>query len=81
VRRDFGEITPTTFQFISLANDPSQYITVGDMHIITGDADAVTRQLEAYVALGARHFMLRFVDFPSVAGLELFIDKVLPRFR
>jgi alkanesulfonate monooxygenase SsuD/methylene tetrahydromethanopterin reductase-like flavin-dependent oxidoreductase (luciferase family) len=81
VGRDFNEITPTTFQFVSLANDPTHYVTIGDMRIITGDADAVTRQLEAYVALGARHFMLRFVDFPSVAGLELFISKVLPRFR
>ena len=81
VGRDFTEITPTVFQFISLASDPSKYIAIGDMHIISGDADAVTRQLEAYVALGARHFMLRFVDFPSAAGLDLFISKVLPRFR
>jgi alkanesulfonate monooxygenase SsuD/methylene tetrahydromethanopterin reductase-like flavin-dependent oxidoreductase (luciferase family) len=81
VGRDFSELTPTTFQFVSLANDPAQYITINNMHIITGDADAVTRQLEAYVTLGARHFMLRFVDFPSIAGLELFINKVLPRFR
>lgn len=48
---------------------------------MVGDADDVTREIEAFVKLGARHFMFRFRDFPSSAGVELFLDKVLPRFR
>ncbi len=50
-------------------------------YIISGTPDTVTRQLEAFVRLGVRHFQLRFLDFPSTRGLELFAEKVLPRLR
>lgn len=46
-----------------------------------GTPDEVTAELERYVSLGVRHFILRFVDFPLLDGARLFVDEVLPRFR
>ena len=77
VGRDFEEITPTAFHFVNLSGKPSS----SPVYTLGEDPDAVTRQLEEYVALGARHFMLRFTDFPSTRGIEEFMQKVLPRFR
>jgi alkanesulfonate monooxygenase SsuD/methylene tetrahydromethanopterin reductase-like flavin-dependent oxidoreductase (luciferase family) len=54
---------------------------MGNLSIVAGNADEVTRQLETFINLGARHFMLRFRDFPSTEGIELFLNKVLPRFQ
>jgi alkanesulfonate monooxygenase SsuD/methylene tetrahydromethanopterin reductase-like flavin-dependent oxidoreductase (luciferase family) len=84
VGRDFGEIVLTTCQMVTLSEDPSKVkpsAAPSTMHVIAGDADAVTRELEQFVQLGARHIMLRFRDFPSTEGIELFLRKVLPRFR
>jgi alkanesulfonate monooxygenase SsuD/methylene tetrahydromethanopterin reductase-like flavin-dependent oxidoreductase (luciferase family) len=82
VGRDFNELTLTTCQFVSLSEDPSRVQRqMGNLSIVAGNADEVTRQLETFINLGARHFMLRFRDFPSTEGIELFLNKVLPRFQ
>lgn len=82
VGRNFDEIALTTCQMVSLTNDASKLQRApGPMHTLAGNADEVTRDLEEFVKLGACHFMLRFRDFPHTAGIELFFDKVLPRFR
>lgn len=82
VGRNFDELVLTTCQMVNLTNDPSKIQRANPpLHTMVGDADDVTREIEAFVKLGARHFMFRFRDFPSSAGVELFLDKVLPRFR
>ena len=82
VGRNPDQIVLTTCQMVGLASDPAKVLRApGTMYTTAGDADAVTRQLEQFVALGARHFMFRFRDFPRTDGAELFIQKVLPRFR
>jgi len=81
VGRDFDEIVLSVFQFISLSEEPSRVVSVPGVHVIGGNADAVTRELESFIKLGARHFMLRFADFPRTEGVELFLQKVLPRLR
>ena len=82
VGRDFNEIVLTTCQFVSLSDDPAKVVqSAGNLPVLGGDADAVTRKLEAFVNAGVRHFMIRFRDFPSTEGVELFLQKVLPRFR
>jgi alkanesulfonate monooxygenase SsuD/methylene tetrahydromethanopterin reductase-like flavin-dependent oxidoreductase (luciferase family) len=48
---------------------------------MTGTPDEITRKLQAYVDLGFSHLVLRFADYPSTESVELFIDKVLPRFK
>ena len=53
----------------------------GAMSTLAGNADDVTRQIEEFITLGCRQMQFRFRDFPSTEGLELFIEKVLPRFR
>lgn len=81
VGRDFNEITQTVFSFVSIATEPTKVQRSERVHYIAGSPDDVTRELEQFVTLGAQHFMLRFLDFPSTAGLELFLDRVLPRVR
>lgn len=48
---------------------------------IVGTPDQVTAQLQAYVDLGVEIFFMRFDDFPNQAGIRLFTEKVLPRFK
>ena len=51
-----------------------------DRYII-GTPDEVTARLEEYRALGIETFMLWFMDYPSLDGVRLFADSVIPRFR
>jgi alkanesulfonate monooxygenase SsuD/methylene tetrahydromethanopterin reductase-like flavin-dependent oxidoreductase (luciferase family) len=48
---------------------------------LVGTPDDVIRQLRAYTHLGISHFMLWFVDFPSLDGLRLFSESVIPALR
>jgi alkanesulfonate monooxygenase SsuD/methylene tetrahydromethanopterin reductase-like flavin-dependent oxidoreductase (luciferase family) len=45
---------------------------------IVGTPEQVADQLRPFVNLGVRYLMLRFVDFPSHQGVELFADAVMP---
>jgi alkanesulfonate monooxygenase SsuD/methylene tetrahydromethanopterin reductase-like flavin-dependent oxidoreductase (luciferase family) len=84
VGRDPNAIVLTTCQMVGLSENPERVDalrTPGAMSTLAGDADDVTRQIEEFIALGCRHMQFRFRDFPSTEGLELFIEKVLPRFR
>lgn len=51
---------------------------------LIGSPDAICRQVEAYAAAGVSHFEMKFI-YPSLDRhtqmLELFAEKVLPRFR
>jgi alkanesulfonate monooxygenase SsuD/methylene tetrahydromethanopterin reductase-like flavin-dependent oxidoreductase (luciferase family) len=49
--------------------------------VIWGTPDSVASQIRRFSALGIEHFILRFVDFPSHAGLELFLEEVRPQFQ
>jgi len=48
---------------------------------IIGTPDEVTARLDQYIQLGVEHFMLRFVDYPGLTGIRLFMDEVLPRYK
>lgn len=48
---------------------------------LVGTPDEVVDRVREYQALGVRHFMLWFLDFPSTRGTELFAERVLPAVR
>jgi alkanesulfonate monooxygenase SsuD/methylene tetrahydromethanopterin reductase-like flavin-dependent oxidoreductase (luciferase family) len=43
---------------------------------LVGTPDAVREQLHTYVEMGISHFMLWFLDYPSLDGMRLFAEKV-----
>jgi alkanesulfonate monooxygenase SsuD/methylene tetrahydromethanopterin reductase-like flavin-dependent oxidoreductase (luciferase family) len=46
-----------------------------------GTPDRVAERVREFVDLGVSHFMLWFMDFPSLEGMRLFAREVMPRFR
>jgi len=86
IGRDPTAIMPTCYMGISLSHDPERLIRRrtmghrGEVHVISGDPDAMTAQIEAFAAVGVRHMQLNFLDFPRTEGIELFLTDVLPRF-
>ena len=45
---------------------------------LVGTPDDVVRQIKVYQDLGIAHFMLWFIDYPSMNGPRLFAERVLP---
>lgn len=86
IGRDPAAIVPTCYMGISLSHDPARLIRRrtmghrGEVHVISGNPDGVTEQIEAFAAVGVRHMQLNFLDFPRTEGIELFLADVLPRF-
>jgi alkanesulfonate monooxygenase SsuD/methylene tetrahydromethanopterin reductase-like flavin-dependent oxidoreductase (luciferase family) len=86
IGRDPATIVPTYFATVSLARDPDAVVRNmpfshrGEIYLVNGTPDDVTRKLEEFAALGVRHVQLSFMDFPSTEGLDLFLSDVLPRF-
>lgn len=52
-----------------------------EQEFLIGTPPAVIRRLTEYIDLGVTHFMLWFMDFPSMDGVRLFARAVLPHFR
>jgi alkanesulfonate monooxygenase SsuD/methylene tetrahydromethanopterin reductase-like flavin-dependent oxidoreductase (luciferase family) len=86
IGRDPAAIVPTCYMGISLSRDPARLIRRrtmghrGEVHVVSGDPDDVTAQIEEFAAVGVRLMQLNFLDFPRREGLELFLSDVLPRF-
>jgi alkanesulfonate monooxygenase SsuD/methylene tetrahydromethanopterin reductase-like flavin-dependent oxidoreductase (luciferase family) len=86
IGRDPDTIVPTYYAAVSLSRDPDAQVANlpfshrTDLSALSGTPDEVTRQLEAFAALGVQHVQLSFLDFPDASGLELFLGDVLPRF-
>ena len=79
VGRDYDSIKKTYFGFVSVSRDGAKPEPRGDLHIVYGAPDKVAGEMRQFVDLGVEHFMLRFVDFPSMEGLELFLNDVASR--
>ena len=86
IGRDPATIVPTYFATVSLARNPDDVVRTlplshrGELYLVNGDPDEVTKQLEEFAALGVQHVQLSFTDFPRTEGLDLFLSEVLPRF-
>ena len=52
----------------------------GERYLI-GDAGTVTRRLREYADMGIDSFMLWFMDYPSLDGMRIFAERVMPEFR
>ncbi len=48
---------------------------------LVGTPEHIAGELQSWVDMGVTHFQLRFADFPSLDGINLFAREVLPRFR
>jgi len=77
--RDMASIVPAQVTWISVEDESAWATRWDNVHIVAGNPDEVTRELQAYRDAGARHFMIRFMDYPNPAGMERFVAKVLPR--
>jgi alkanesulfonate monooxygenase SsuD/methylene tetrahydromethanopterin reductase-like flavin-dependent oxidoreductase (luciferase family) len=47
---------------------------------IIGTPEEASNTLEQFANLGVDYFILRFLDFPSTIGLDLFVREVVPKF-
>jgi alkanesulfonate monooxygenase SsuD/methylene tetrahydromethanopterin reductase-like flavin-dependent oxidoreductase (luciferase family) len=45
---------------------------------LVGTPESVIQQIRTYSAMGVDHFMLWFIDYPSLNGVRLFAEQVLP---
>ena len=48
---------------------------------LVGTPESVERRLREYMRMGVSHFMLWFLDFPSLDGMRLFSERVAPSLR
>ena len=86
--RDPAEIRKTWMGVVSLAPTTAQAeraierypMWPGDVAIVGAPSEVVS-QLQQYTALGVDLFIVGFADEPALAGLELFIEEVLPYFE
>lgn len=88
VGRDYNEIVKSyASEVVAVAETESEARRLAeaapfsDVYPIVGNPEQVAALLRPIVDLGVEHLILRFVDFPSVAGAELFADVVAPLLR
>ncbi len=65
----------------ALAGNDDQPLSATVDDWLVGTPDEIVNQIHTYVGLGVSHFMLWFLDFPSLDGLRLFSERVMPAFR
>lgn len=79
VGREYDEIKKTYFGFVSIKEEEEEPLDRGGLYILQGTPDSVEEEFKEFINLGVEHFMIRFVDFPSTEGLDLFLERVMPR--
>jgi len=78
VGRNYDQIKKTYYALISISEGDLEPIEREDLHFIQGTPKDVTAELKEFINLGVEHVMIKFVDFPSTTGLNLFKEKVVP---
>jgi alkanesulfonate monooxygenase SsuD/methylene tetrahydromethanopterin reductase-like flavin-dependent oxidoreductase (luciferase family) len=74
-----GAVRADIVAALAASDDRPLSATVDDW--LVGTPDDVVSQIRQYVDLGISHFMLWFLDFPSLEGLRLFAQQVTPALR
>jgi alkanesulfonate monooxygenase SsuD/methylene tetrahydromethanopterin reductase-like flavin-dependent oxidoreductase (luciferase family) len=87
VGRDYDEIVKTwSAEGIALGKTEAEAQRVAaesswKKDVLVGTPAQIAEQLQAFVDLGVEYLIVRVVDFPSAAGVELFAQEVIPRLR
>lgn len=88
VGRDYDDIVKTwSPEVVAVAESRDEARAIAgassyvDDYPLVGTPDEVLAQLLPFIELGVDHVILRFVDFPSPTGAELFAEEVMPRLR
>ena len=78
VGRDLSQIKLTSYARVSVSKNPVPPPANPRMHVLAGTPEQVAAEIQAFIDLGVRHFMIGFNDFPRLDGLELFQNEVIP---
>jgi len=88
IGRDFNEIVKTWDGLqVSIAKTEAAAWQMYEKSLFkrrgatVGTPEQVTEQLKAFADVGVTVFFLRFDDFPSLNGIKLFTEEVMPRLR
>jgi len=65
----------------SAEGDPETVRVDSPIAALAGTPDMVIDRMQEYLDIGVRHFVLYFVDFPSLDGMQLFAREVMPSFK
>ncbi|MEJ2558189.1 MAG: LLM class flavin-dependent oxidoreductase [Anaerolineae bacterium] len=85
VGRDYDEIVKTwSAEAVAVAETEAEAGRIAaaspyNQDSITGTPAQVAEQLQAFVDLGVRYFIVRLLDFPNTQGIEMFAREVMPR--
>jgi alkanesulfonate monooxygenase SsuD/methylene tetrahydromethanopterin reductase-like flavin-dependent oxidoreductase (luciferase family) len=85
VGRDYDEIVKTwSAEAIAVAETEAEAGRIAaaspyNEDSITGTPAQVAQQLQAFVDLGVKYFIVRLLDFPNTEGIEMFAREVMPR--
>jgi alkanesulfonate monooxygenase SsuD/methylene tetrahydromethanopterin reductase-like flavin-dependent oxidoreductase (luciferase family) len=81
VGRDYESIIKTIEGFVAIAsnrNTAKKIAQRGRQAHFCGTPNDIIAQVQEYLNLGIKHFMLRFLDQPHSDGLKLFAEQVIP---
>jgi alkanesulfonate monooxygenase SsuD/methylene tetrahydromethanopterin reductase-like flavin-dependent oxidoreductase (luciferase family) len=87
VGRDYSQILKTwSAEAIAVAPTEAEARRIAaaspyNNHSIVGTPAQVAEQLQAWVDLGVEYLIVRLLDFPDTAGVELFVHEVMPLLR
>jgi alkanesulfonate monooxygenase SsuD/methylene tetrahydromethanopterin reductase-like flavin-dependent oxidoreductase (luciferase family) len=87
VGRDYDSIVKTwSAEAIAVAETEAEARRIAaaspyNSQSIIGTSAQVAAQLRPFLDLGVEYLIVRLLDFPATAGIELFLQDVLPRLR
>ena len=87
VGRDYGDIVKTwSPEAIAIAKTEAEARQIAETSlfkkdVIIGTPAQVAEQIQPFVDLGVERLIVRVIDFPDTAGVELFAQEVIPLLR